>query len=98
MPAKRYRKLPVEIEAIQFTGDNSDEVVQWGVDEIESGEWNLNGIGSPLKWTNWVRCLAIYTLEGEMLALPGDYIIRGVAGELYPCKEEIFQQTYEEVE
>ena len=84
---KRYRKKPVEIEAIQFTGDNYEEVAEWmGKSEKDVGLTNC-GI------QNFV---SIFTLEGTMIANAGDYIVKGVKGEFYPCKPDIFIQTYEE--
>jgi hypothetical protein len=77
----RYRKKPVVIEAVQFTGKNFDEVMafcptaMWRVDKPLSG-------------------LTIPTLEGDHLASPGDFIIKGVNGEFYPCKPDIFEKTY----
>jgi hypothetical protein len=80
----KYRKKPVVVDAVQWTGYNYGEVYKLFPDDCEPlrGEW-----GS----------LFIPTLEGEMRANPGDWIIRGVAGECYPCKPEIFKQTYEPV-
>ncbi len=81
----RFRKKPVVIEAIQWTGDNAQEVREF-MREASYG-WNP---GSHA----WV----IVTLEGNMSALPGDWIIKGVKGEFYPCKPDIFAATYEPVE
>lgn len=81
----KYRKKPVIIDAIQFTDDD------YGT---------LCAIGSlglkPKILRNPLR-LEIKTLEGTMYAQQGDYIIKGVKGEFYPCKPDIFEQTYEEV-
>lgn len=83
---KKYRKRPVEIEAIQFNGWNFGEINDWMLD--------INGIyPSYFKET-----MAIETLEGTMTANVGDYIIKGVNGEFYPCKPDIFEKTYELVE
>lgn len=75
----KYRKKPVEVEAVKFTGQN------WG--EIESfvpvGKYNNDGTFN------------IVTLEGEHKCSVGDYVIRGIAGEFYPCKPDIFEATYE---
>ena len=82
--SKKYVKKPVIVEAVQYTGDNVEEILQFvsaGTRETEKTE---NGI-------------IIHTLEGDMLASVGDYIIRGVHGEHYPCKPDIFVQTYSEV-
>jgi hypothetical protein len=77
-----YRKKPIVIEAIQWTGSNLKYVI-----EFLGGESWMNG-----------RDLIIKTLEGELHASVGDFIIRGVAGEFYPCKPDIFEKTYEPVE
>lgn len=77
---KKYRKKPVIIEAVKYTGSNGYEV-GWFVGEADRNEDNQ---------------FLIHTLEGTMAADPGDYIIRGVQGEFYPCKPNIFEQTYEE--
>ena len=78
---KKYRKKPVVIEAIQWTGDNTFDVFEFvGYDCL-------------------VNCrLVIHTLEGKHYASVGDYIIKGVQGQFYPCKPDIFEQTYEEVQ
>lgn len=78
----KYRKLPVEIEARQWTGENTGEITTFcGMQLIKT---------SPDK-------LTIGTLEGPHEASIGDYIICGLAGEFYPCKPGIFIQTYEPV-
>jgi len=83
---KKYRKKPVVIEAIKWDGKIStyeDEILNLNSSrEIVIGKDN---------------CLYINTLEGTMKAEVGDYIIKGVKGELYPCKPDIFEKTYEEV-
>ena len=86
----KYRKKPVEIEAIQFTRDNFDEIVKFtnGKAENFTIERCLNG-----------KCFCeIPTLEGVMTANEKDYIIKGVNGEFYPCKSDIFEKTYEKVD
>jgi hypothetical protein len=81
----RYRKKPVVIEAIRYTGHvNATEVIDW----VLAGDGTARFLDGPL---------AIDTLEGTMLAQPGDYVIRGVQGEFYPCKPDIFEATYEPV-
>lgn len=78
----RYRKKPVEIEAVQFNGTNHVEVAEFlAGSDFEPG---IHGI-------------VINTLEGSMSAAPGDWVIKGVKGEFYPCKPDIFEATYEEV-
>lgn len=82
--AKKYRKKPVIIEAIQFTGKNKKEIEKF--------------VGkSFMEWINHPS-VGIATLEGNLEAKPNDWIIKGVKGEFYPCKPDIFEQTYEPVE
>lgn len=92
----KFRKKSVVIDAKQFSGANADAVVEWA-----QGGWKTVGIwlkqeNADTKNNRFV--LVIPTLEGEMEASPGDYIIRGIMGELYPCKPDIFDATYERVE
>lgn len=82
----KYRKKPVVIEARQFTEDEKDRVFGWiGCNRIPS--WDDDG--KP--------AITIQTLEGDMKAVLGDWIIKGVNGEFYPCKPDIFEKTYEKV-
>ena len=79
--AMKYRKKPVVVEAVQWTGENHAEMCEFidpEVFEIKPKEG-----------------LIIHTLEGDHHASPGDYIIKGVNGEFYPCKPDIFAKTYE---
>lgn len=80
----KYRKKPVVIEAVQFTGDNTKECC------LFIGRENISSC-SPSE------SIGIITLEGTMRADIGDYIIKGVQGEFCPCKPNIFEATYEEV-
>lgn len=84
-----YRKKPVVIEAIQFHGskDSANHVLAWI--GSHSAEARRASMARPEDG------ILISTLEGEMLASSGDWIIRGVQGEFYPCKPEIFAATYE---
>ena len=81
----KYRKKPVVIEAIQWNGDNANEVRDFVKDSLRKFEYGSNYI-------------AIETLEGTMMADMGDYIIKGIKGEFYPCKPDIFEQTYDLVD
>lgn len=81
---KKYRKKPVVIEAIQWNGSNAFEI--WN--DFEDIPIRLKEEGT----------LLISTLEGDHIASIGDYIIKGIKGEFYPCKPDIFEETYEEVE
>lgn len=97
----KYIKRPVEIEAVQLNAcerDNDGEPIEFPLFS-EQPEWLINAIEDGTIYTKKVHesdyvHLAINTLEGEMLVSPCDYIIRGVVGELYPCKPEIFMKTY----
>lgn len=94
MSAKRYRKKPVEIEARKFIG-NSELIDVYELAEWCGGEFKHDTHpGQERKTYYW--SIEIPTLEGTMRATPGDYIIRGVQGEFYPCKPDIFAATYEE--
>ena len=83
----RYRKKPVVIEAIRLTPDNLERVEEWCGGSIK---------GTALPRSE--RCIDIQTLEGEMRAEIGDWVIQGVAGEFYPCKHRIFEATYDPAE
>ena len=78
---KKYRKKPVVIEAIQWIGNNLSEIDKFIGRTVDNKETTL----------------VIHTVEGDMEASIGDYIIKGVNGEFYPCKPDIFDKTYEEV-
>lgn len=79
----KYRKLPVIIEAVEFAPGMNDEELLPFLDGCIG--WHMDNDGN----------LAIPTLEGIMTAKPGDYIIKGIHGEFYPCKPDIFEKTYE---
>lgn len=86
----KYRKKPVVIEARRF--DTNNEVGSPTMDAIVN--WINQG---RVKMGAWHNCTDIYiqTLEGEMRASVGDWIIKGVKGEFYPCKNDIFEATYD---
>lgn len=85
----KYRKKPVVIEAIQFTSDDLSQMIEaWG-------ESFTRGI--VYQEANPRQYFKINTLEGDHIAQIGDWIIRGVKGEFYPCKPDIFEMTYEAV-
>lgn len=86
---RKYKKKPVQIEAIQFMGNNVKEIEDFVGQQL-------------LRYTNKDNedpdySVGIPTLEGIMKASVGDYIIRGVKNEFYPCKPDIFRSTYDEV-
>lgn len=84
----KFRKKPVVIEAIQFTDTSGPEIYNWISPHQPVSLRNLNE----------VRTIVMDTLEGEMTASIGDWVIRGVNGEFYPCKPDIFEKSYEQVE
>jgi hypothetical protein len=92
--SRRYKKKPVVIEAMQYTAFNFSEVEEFIgeklVWELESETAYVAGKAPPR------FSLIIPTLEGKMKATQGDYIIKGIEGEFYPCKQDIFSQTYSE--
>lgn len=91
----KYRKKPIEIEAIQWTGFNVGEMLDFGQGHIQmdvyDAAWEAGA--APAK-----AALTIHTLEGDMRADIYDFIIKGVNGEFYPCKPDIFAKTYEVAE
>lgn len=91
----KFKTKPVIKEAIQFTGQNVQECMDFG------------GENSPIAWDCKIingkspniigGDLVIETLEGDMIVSPNDWIIKGLNGEFYPCKPDIFEKTYEPV-
>jgi hypothetical protein len=81
---RKYRKKPVVIEAIKWDGDNFDDVYRFCRDARDDGS-EMDG----------QKCIEIQTLEGNHYAIVGDFIIKGVEGEFYPCKPDIFEAIYE---
>jgi hypothetical protein len=96
----KYRKKPVVIEAVQWTGENQRAMFDFLTTStnknitLEEDTFRIDLVNGSCQVGN----LMIKTLEGEMKASIGDYIIKGVKGEFYPCKPDIFEKTYEEVE
>jgi hypothetical protein len=87
-------KKPVTIECVKWDGTNRKEIEDFCKDckfELDTHAYDA-GVAAP-RWD-----LTIHTLEGDMAALEGDYIIKGVNGEFYPCKPDIFEKTYDIVE
>jgi hypothetical protein len=80
---KKYKTKPVEIEAIEFDGTNAGFI----------GDWSLGVIKVRSE-----DSIIIQTLEGDMLGSVGDFIIKGLRGEYYPCKPDVFHQKYCEIE
>lgn len=97
----KYRKKPVEIEARQWDGTASDAtpIIDWVLTNGATARYHEEDSGRTPANTPWhdPGFIVIDTLEGRMSAREGDWIIRGVQGEFYPIKPDIFEQTYEEV-
>lgn len=91
----KYRKKPVVIEAVQYDGLNKDEIEKFVGRQL--GEYIIDDTAWQVGAARPISKLVIPTLEGNMDAIMGDYIIKGVKGEFYPCKPDIFEQTYEKV-
>lgn len=89
----KFRKKPVVIEARQLTKDSLFPLMNWvDAEGGKTGEWCWDDNDDQFIVE---RYLTIETLEGNHKALEGDWIIKGVAGEFYPCKPDIFEMTYE---
>jgi hypothetical protein len=88
----RFRKKPVVIEAFRVAAGihDAEAMPEWGLEAVKTGVLSAH--------LHQRESFAIKTLEGTMIANPGDWIIRGVKGELYPCKPDIFAVTYESVD
>lgn len=84
----KFRKKPVVIEAVQWNGNNRSDITAFcSIAKWEQTPFEGERSEPPV--------LVIPTLEGDHRAVPGDWIIRGVKGEFYPCKPDIFEQTYD---
>lgn len=95
----KYRKKPVVIEAIQWTGDNQREMFDFLTNGEKKDEYmEPYGEHFYIDHQKVKGGLVIKTLEGDSVANIGDYIIKGIAGEFYPCKPDIFKKTYEVAE
>ena len=94
----RFRKKSIEVEAIQYTGCNEQEIADFMGVSVPDLHTRVDAVlradGDYRKNSH----IYIDTLEGVMAANYGDYIIKGVKGEFYPCKPDIFDETYEAVE
>ena len=88
---KKYCKKSIVIEAIQWTGDNLKEIIQFTGrhESVQNMPWKYF---EDLVKTDGLK---IFTLEGVHLASVGDFIIKGIHGEFYPCKPDIFYETYD---
>lgn len=82
----KFRKKPVIIDAVQLTSENDEAILAF-----------VQETGCPFEMVGDHE-MVIHTLEGDMHASKGDYVIQGVQGEFYPCKPDIFEATYEAVD
>src|SRR5690242_6544144 len=82
----KFRKRSIEVEAMQFDGTNGRQIRNWaGKESVCQSHYEPKRI-------------IIRTLEGHLYAQIGDWVIKGIAGEIYPCKQNIFEQTYDKIE
>ena len=96
----KFRKKPVIIDAVKWTGSNIEEAltfIQDGCKDFSHLPITGSNIKAGVGYTPPAGTLTIPILEGDHTANPGDWIIRGVKGEFYPCKPDIFEMTYEPV-
>jgi hypothetical protein len=93
MKARKFRKIPVVIEAMLWDGTaaGATEIIDWVLSEGGTATYTCDGPGCQGESDHY---LSITTLEGRMAARPGYYIIRGVEGEFYGCEPNIFHKTY----
>lgn len=79
---RAYVKKPIMIQAVHWLGNNVMTIMAFAGDKVT---------------INPDKTLTVHTLEGDMTGIVGDYIIKGIRGEFYPCKHDIFKETYDEV-
>lgn len=100
----KFRKKPIVVEAVQLRWNTWNEMCEFvGVGKVEDGKpcgcyLDADGVALPKDKGSDRMGLLIPTLEGLMVARENDWVIKGVQGEFYPCKPDIFEQTYEPVE
>jgi hypothetical protein len=92
MSPSKYRKKPIVVEAMQYTVESRNDIIKWIGSGVQATA--IDDDGAEYDLLN----LRIHTLEGVMRCDVGDYVIKGVKGEFYPCKPDIFERTYELVE
>ncbi len=90
----KFRKKPVTIDAVKWTGANLKEVIDFTGLNPSATRWSWDEYQDVVK----KHGLKIFTLEGHHTATIGDMIIKGVEGEFYPCKPDIFEKTYDPVQ
>lgn len=90
---KKYKKRPVIVEAIKWTGNNLQEVIDFAGRHKSAKDWPMEEFEKVVN----EQGLKIFSLEGSMISEIGDFIIKGIKGEIYSCKPDIFKKTYEEL-
>ena len=90
----KFRKKPVVIEAVKWTGENLREVIKFTGLHPFANKWTWEEYAEVVRKDG----LKIFTTEGPLMATIGDWIIKGVKGEFYPCKPDIFEATYDPAE
>lgn len=91
---RKFRTRPVEIEAVQFTGDNHEEMKKWTEDFWDDEHDAYNNFGEEVKFKGRVFDI----LHDTWISVaPGQWIVRGAKGEFYPCDDETFHWKYEEI-
>lgn len=103
----KVRKKPVIVEAVRFIGWNKEregtpffQIYDSKIAFSETPLWLETALSESVIKANlpYQWCIYVHTLEGDMRADEGDYIIKGVNGEIYPCKPDIFEKTYESID
>lgn len=94
----KFKKKPVVVEAIQWTGENLSEIIEFTGNNPRWNDWFLSWAEYEQRVRQDGNTFKIITLEGTMSASLGDWIIRGVNDEYYPCKPDIFAKTYQSVD
>lgn len=92
---KKYKTKPCEIEAVQYDGSNQKEIMDFVGESLIYYSLNLD---IPWNDDKSYVYMAVMTLEGRMRISKGDYIIKGLRGEFYPCKPDVFEKKYELIE
>ncbi len=97
----KFRKKPVVIDAVRWTGANVEQITEFIAGtklELAQSDGSQRQCIARFDFTVKPSALVIPTLEGDHTALAGDWIIRGIKGEFYPCKPDIFEATYDAVD
>ena len=91
---KKFVKRPIVVNAVKYDGTNGNEIVQYANEMLQFQSYTTEECYVDDKTNN----LYVQSMEGTMRALVGDYIIQGPFGEFYPCKPDIFDATYSEID